>query len=111
LSPEYKALTKYYNDERGRMNYTLLNKDMIQFTAKSKMVSTMIQEGKSRDEIVNFVVQSRINNLLNGKSELNEKTTELLIESLNEMDPRSAFKELKAYLSRLSGKTGSRRSK
>jgi len=108
ISPEYQTLIKYYSNDKDRLNYKLLNKDLIQFADKSKVVSTMIQEGKSRDEIVNFVVQSRINNIFNGKSQLDQKTTELLIESLNEIDPRSAFKELKAYLNRLSGKKGSK---
>ena len=109
LSPEYQTLIKYYSNERGRLNHDLMNKEMIQFAVKSSVVSSMIQQGKNRNEIVNFVVQSRINNLMNGKSNLDEAKTELLIESLDEIDPRSAFKELKAYLNRLSGKTGSRK--
>ncbi|MDR2721344.1 MAG: hypothetical protein LBB35_00550 [Coriobacteriaceae bacterium] len=101
LSPEYQAIVDRYSDERGKLNYTLMNKDFIQFAAKSKVVGEMVAERASQDEIVMFIVQSRASFIANRKETLDDASTALLIETLDEIDPRSAFKELKAHLIRM----------
>jgi len=103
-SDEYKALINYYSDTNGRLNYATMNKDFIQFAAKSKGVGDLMAAKASRDEILNFVIKSRVANLAKQKESLDDRSTELLIETLDEINPRSAFKELKAYISRLSTK-------
>lgn len=40
-SDEYKAIVGRYSDEKAKLNYALINKDFIQFAAKSKTVSDM----------------------------------------------------------------------
>ncbi|MCL1891586.1 MAG: hypothetical protein FWG00_06250 [Coriobacteriia bacterium] len=104
LSPEYQAIIKRYSDERGRLNYALMNKDFIQFAAKSKAVSEMIGEGASQDELVGFIVKSRATYVANQKESLDDAQVALLIETLDEIDPRSAFKELKAHLIRMNSR-------
>ena len=101
LSPEYQALIDRYSDEKGKLNYTLMNKDFIQFAAKSKVVADMIAQGASQSDILTFIVKSRTTVLANKKESLDDASVELLIETLDEIDPRSAFKELKAYIIRL----------
>jgi len=101
LSPEYQALINRYSDEKGKLNYTLMNKDFIQFAAKSTAVSSMIAQSASQSDILTFIVKSRTTLLTNKKESLDDTSVELLIETLDEIDPRSAFKELKAYIIRL----------
>jgi len=100
-SEEYNAIIERYGDEKGKINYKLMNKDFIQFAAKSKMVSDLVGKGASEDDIVIHVVRSRAAILANKKDSLSEEEARLLIETLDEIDPRSAFKELKAHLRRM----------
>ena len=41
-SDEYKAIIERYTDEKGKLNYALMNKDFIQFASKSKTVADMV---------------------------------------------------------------------
>ena len=103
-SPEYLAITEYYSDSKGKMNYSLMNRDFIKFAAKSKVVTDMITSGRTTDEIMGFVVKSRASNLANIKESLDDQHTLSLIETLDEIDPRSAFKELRIYINRMQGR-------
>ena len=101
LSPEYASIVERYSDEKGKLNYQLMNKDFIQFASKSKVVNEMVANKAAQDEILLFIVKSRAT-LISGKKEsLDDESVKLLIETLDEIDPRSAFKELKAYINRL----------
>ncbi len=100
LSPEYAAIVDRYSDEKGKLNFQLMNKDFIQFTAKSKTVSDMMEAGADQQNILYFVIQSRAAFISGRKESLDDPSVALLIESLDEIDPRSAFKELKAYINR-----------
>ena len=103
-SEEYQSLTKRYTNEKGKINYTLMNKDFIQFAAKSKVVSEMVLARADVGEILLYIVKSRVAFLVDGKGALSDAETAALIETLDEIDPRSAFKELKAYIRRLLSK-------
>jgi hypothetical protein len=104
-SEEYRALIERYTDEKGKINYTLMNKDFIQFTSGSKTVEKMVAEKADVDEMVRFVVKNRVGQLTGKKEVLGDEQTDALIETLDEIDPRSAFKELKLYMRRLLAKT------
>lgn len=104
LSMEYIALVDRYSDEKGKLNYTLMNKDFIQFAAKSKSVADMAGANALQEEILHFVVKSRAALIANQKESLDDASVILLIETLDEIDPRSTFKELKAYINRLLAK-------
>jgi len=106
LSPEYQALVDRYSDEKGKLNYALMNKDFIQFAAKSKVVSDMVSVKQSQEMIMSFIIKSRTTMIANQKQSLDDASVALLIETLDEIDPRSAFKELKAYVNRLLSKRG-----
>ena len=109
LSPEYEAIVERYADEKGELNYTLMNKDFIQFAARSKTVSTMIGEGAGQDDILLFIVKSRATEISRSKESLDDASVLLLIESLDEMNPRSAYKELKAHINRMLSRNKPRR--
>lgn len=105
LSPEYKAIVERYSDEKGKLNYTLMNKDFIQFAAKSKTAAKLAEEGAGQDEIVEAIVKSRAAEISGQKESLDNGSVKLLIETLDEIDPRSAFKELKAHVNRMLAKS------
>ena len=105
LSPEYIAIVERYSDERGRLNYTLMNKDFIQFASKSKVVAGLAASNAGQDEILETIVKSRAAEISRQKESLDRDSVLLLIETLDEIDPRSAFKELKAHINRMLAKT------
>jgi len=89
------------SDEKDKLNYQLMNKDFIQFASKSKTVSTMIAEKAIAEDVLVFVVKSRAAFVAGKKESLDDELAVALIETLDEIDPRSAFKELKAYINRM----------
>ena len=97
-SDEYKAIVDRYSDEHGKMNHALLNKDFMQFAAKSKVVSEMLGNRASVDEILLFIVKSRATFIANKRKSLEDGEVLALIETLDEIDTRGAFKELKAWI-------------
>ena len=103
-SDEYQSLVTRYTNEKGKINYTLMNKDFIQFAVKSKVVSEMVSAKADVEDILLYIVKSRVAFLLGGKDALGDAETAALIETLDEIDPRSAFKELKAYIKHLLAK-------
>jgi hypothetical protein len=108
LSPEYQAIVERYSDEKGKLNYTLMNKDFIQFAARSKVVADMVGAGASQEDILVAILRSRATEISRQKESLDDNSIKLLIETLDEIDPRSAFKELKAYINRLLAKNKKR---
>jgi len=103
-SDEYQALIQRYTNEKGKLNYSLMNKDFIQFASKSKVVGTMIADKTAVSDILLFIVKSRATFLSGKKESLSDSDTAALIETLDEIDPRSAFKELTAYIKRMMAK-------
>ena len=104
LSPEYIAIVERYSDEKGKINYPLMNKDFIQFASRSKVVRRLVDEGANQDEILGTIVKSRAAEISGQKESLDDSNVALLIETLDEIDPRSAFKELKAHINRMLAK-------
>ena len=103
-SDEYQAIVQRYMNEKGKMNYTLMNKDFIQFASKSKAVGEYIAKKAPVEDIVLFIVKSRATFLSGKKESLSDEDVAALIETLDEIDPRSAFKELTMHLKRLLAK-------
>jgi len=104
-SEEYNALIERYTNEKGKLNYTLMNKDFIQFAAKSKIVSSMVADRSQIEDVLSFIIKSRAALIAGKKDSMTDKQTEALIETLDEIDPRSAFKELTQYIKRLLSKS------
>jgi len=103
-SEEYQALTLRYTNEKGKINYTLMNKDFIQFASKSKVVGEMVANKAEVDDILVYLVKNRAAFLSGRKDSISDEEAIALIETMDEIDPRSAFKELKAYIKRLLAK-------
>jgi len=103
-SDEYKAILERYNDEKGKLNHQLMNKDFIQFASKSKVVGDMIGAKAPVGDIVLFIVKSRATFLSGKRESLSDSEVAALIETLDEICVRSAFKELSAHIKRLLAK-------
>lgn len=104
-SEEYEAFIDRYCDEKGKLNYALMNKDFIQFASKSKVVSEMVAKGALEEEILHFIVKSRATFLSGKKESPSDREVDALMETLDEIDPRSAFKETRSYIRRLLART------
>ena len=103
-SGEYAAILERYSDEKGKLNHQLMNKDFIQFASKSKVVGDMIGAKAPVGDIVLFIVKSRATFLSGKRESLSDSEVAALIETLDEICVRSAFKELSAHIKRLLAK-------
>jgi len=103
-SAEYAAFIEKYSDKTGKFSHQLMNKDLIQFAAKSGVVSKKLAEKEKVDLISRYVVRSKAANLAR-KKDMDDEMLTAFIEVIDSICTRSAFKELNAYLrSRLSRK-------
>ena len=103
-SDEYVAIVDRYSDEKGKLNYTLMNKDFIQFASKSKVAAEMVGNKSCESDLLTFIVKSRAAFIANKKESLSDSETAALIETLDEIETRSAFKELKKHINRMLAK-------
>ncbi|MCL2708516.1 MAG: hypothetical protein FWF03_05295 [Defluviitaleaceae bacterium] len=98
FSDEFAAITERFADENGKLNYQLMNKQFIQFASGSKVVSEMCGKKASEGDILLFIVKNRAAYLAGKRENISDDDAKALIETIDEIDPRSAFKELKLYI-------------
>ena len=103
-SAEYKAWIEAYTGDNFKMNYAKANKDLIQFAAKNKTVAQMVSEKEPVEAILRRIIQIQTSNLTNNKEYMTPEVADALIATLEELDVRSAFKELKLHVQRMSQK-------
>ena len=103
-SDEFAAIVDRYSDESGRLNYTLMNKQFIQFAASSKVVSELVTKKAPESEILLFVLKNRAAFLAGKREHISDEEAVALREALDEINPRSAFKELSQHLRRMLGR-------
>ncbi|MCL2360629.1 MAG: hypothetical protein FWC73_02310 [Defluviitaleaceae bacterium] len=102
-SPEFKSIVDRFSDENGKLNYALMNKQFMQFAQTSKVVSEMVGRRESEKDIRLFILKNRAAFLANKREHLSDEETNALMEALDEINPRSAFKELNLYIRRRLG--------
>ncbi|TYQ13293.1 UNVERIFIED_CONTAM: hypothetical protein Cloal_4361 [Acetivibrio alkalicellulosi] len=102
-SAEYEAIVKSYTNKKGELSYDLINKDFIQFASKSKIVSEMIENKASVDEIRDHIVKVKLESLTGNKN-LTIAQTKLIVDMLDEVSPRSVFKELNQEIKKMLSK-------
>ena len=100
-SDEYVAITGMYSDSKGGLNCSLMNKQFIQFASSSKVVSSMIGEHAKTDEILEFIVKNRAAHLANKREHLSDEDTAELMDALEDLGKRGAFKDLKLHLRKM----------
>lgn len=72
------------------------------------MVAKLVDANASQDDVLELIIKSRAAEISSQKESLDDGSVKLLIETLDEIDPRSAFKELKAYINRMLAKSKKR---
>ena len=100
-SDEFHAIVERYSDESGRLNYTLMNKQFIQFAASSKVVGELVACGAKENDILLFVLKNRAAFLAGKHEHLTDEEAAALKDALDEINPRSAFKELSQHIRRM----------
>ena len=100
-SNEYKAWVSAYTGDNFKMNYARMNKDLIQFAAKNKTVAQMVSEKEPVEAIIRRIVQIQTSNLTKNKEYMTHEMADALIATLEELDVRSAFKELKLHIQKM----------
>ena len=115
-SAEYKAWIAAYIGDNAKVNYAKMNKDLIQFAAKNKTVAQidliqfaaknktvaqMVSEKESVEAILQRIVQIQTSNLTGNKEYMTFEMADALISTLEELDVRSAFKELKLHIQKM----------
>jgi hypothetical protein len=104
-SIEYKEFIAQYTDKTDKFSYQLMNKDLMQFAAKSTVVSKMIANKADEDTIVQYIIRSKAAALARNKG-MTDSRLIAFIDTFDSMNTRSAFKELKAYLRGKLSKSG-----
>ena len=102
-SADYQKVVEKYTDKDGKLSYGLLNKDLIRFAHASKTVRGMIGEGESTKKVRTYIVSTKFRTVT-GDRNLTEAQALKIAELLDEVSPKSVFKELDAELRRMSGK-------
>ncbi len=100
-SAEYQKLVAKYTDQAGKLSYELLNRDLIKFTHSSKTARSMIEEGASTKKVRTYVVTTKFRTATGNKN-LTEEQAMKMAELLDEVSPKSVFKQLDAELRRMS---------
>ncbi|MCL2399320.1 MAG: hypothetical protein FWC91_06205 [Defluviitaleaceae bacterium] len=103
-SLEFSAFKAKYADDDGKMNFQLLNKHFIQFASGSKTVSDMLGVRASSDELFIFVIKNRASQMAGMRTFLSDEETKELIDALEELGPRGAFKDLKLHLRKMAAR-------
>jgi hypothetical protein len=99
-SDDYKAIVEAYTDRRGTLSYALLNKDFIQFAKSNRHVARMVGERASVDAIRSHIVRAKLE-WLTGNRDLTDAQIERIIEMLDEISPKSVFRELNDELRKM----------
>lgn len=92
-SAEYAEVVKAYTNRKGELSYDLLNKDFIQFAKSSAVISDLVANQASEEDIRNHVVKVKLESLT-GNRQLTLEQCSLIVEMLDEVSPRHVFKEL-----------------
>ena len=100
-SAEYHRIVALYTDKNGKLSYELLNRDLIKFAHSSRTVHSMIEEGASTKKVRTYIVTTKFRTVT-GNKKLTEEQAMKMAELLDEVSPKSVFKQLDAELRKTS---------
>ncbi|MBQ6655029.1 MAG: hypothetical protein IJM79_05840 [Erysipelotrichaceae bacterium] len=96
-------ITEHYTDKNGRMSYDLVNKELIRFAKSSSIVRDMVAEGKSVNEIREYIILNKFRNIA-GNDDLTDKEVFKIAEVIDGIDSQGMFKELNSELRKMLAK-------
>ena len=99
-SAEYQKIVDLYTDKNGKLSYELLHKDLIRFAHASKTVRGMIGENTSAKKVRVYIVTTKFRSIT-GSRKLTEEQAMKMAELLDEVSPKSVFKQLDAEIRRM----------
>lgn len=99
-SDEYQAIVAAYTDKRGQLSYALLNKDFIQFLKSNRHVAKLAADGAGLEAIRAHVVRAKLE-WLTGNRDLTDAQIARIVEMLDEVSPKSVFRELDSEIRRM----------
>ena len=99
-SEEYRAIVEAYTDKTGALSYALLNKDFIQFLKANRHVAKLVAERAGVEAIRAHVVRAKLE-WLTGNRDLSDAQIDRIVAMLDEVSPKSVFRELDAEIRRL----------
>jgi hypothetical protein len=99
-SAEYQAIVNAYTNKKGELSYDLLNKDFVQFAKSSKIVADMVANQVSMDELRNYIIKVKLETFT-GNPNLTLSQMNRIVEMLDEVSPRSVFRELNDELKKM----------
>ncbi|MBR5048372.1 MAG: hypothetical protein IKX74_01805 [Erysipelotrichaceae bacterium] len=96
-------ITEHYTDKNGRMSYDLVNKELIRFAKSSSIVRNMIDEGRSVNEIRDYIILNKFRNIA-GNDGLSDKEVFKIAEVIDGIDGQGMFKQLNSELRKMLAK-------
>jgi len=99
-SAEYQAIVDAYTNKKGDLSYDLLNKDFIQFAKSSKIVTDMVNNQVSLDDLRDYIIKVKFETLT-GNPSLTPSQVNSIVEVLDEVSPRYLFRELNDELKKI----------
>ena len=96
-SADYQKIVDQYTDKNGRLSYSLLNKDMIQFAHRSSRVRKMLSDGANEEAIRLYITGTKFRNITEDP-ELTDAQVLVITELLDEVSPKGVFKELNSEI-------------
>ncbi len=99
-SIEYQAIVQVYTNKKGELSYDLLNKDFIQFAKSSKIVADMVANQVSLDDLRDHIIKVKLETLT-GNPNLTSDQISRMVDMLDEVSPRSLFRELNDELKKM----------
>ena len=98
-SAEYQKIVAQYTDKNGKLSYELLNRDLIKFAHASKTVRGMIGEGASTKQVRTYIIAAKFR-AVTGSRKLTDEQAVAMGKLLDEVSPKSVFRQLDAELRR-----------
>ena len=96
-SDEYQKVVDMYTDKKGKLSYSLLNKDLIKFVHFSSVARSMISKKASEDEICLYAVGSKFR-AITDNHKLSDEQFLKMIELLDEVSPKGVLTEFREEL-------------
>ena len=96
-------ITEHYTDKNGRMSYDLVNKELIRFAKSSSIVRNMIDEGRSVNEIRDYIILNKFRNIA-GNDGLSDKEVFKIAEVIDGIDSQGMFNQHNSELRKMLAK-------
>ncbi|MBO5999862.1 MAG: hypothetical protein J6P87_09255 [Lachnospiraceae bacterium] len=99
---EYQKIVDAYTDKDGKLSYELLNRDLIRFAHQSSTVRQMLEDKEDIDVIRTYIITNKFRKIC-GNPDFTTAEALKAAELLDEVSPKSVFKELDAELRKSAG--------